>query len=342
MKKAESQAPDFIFGQSRAFALTDSSVNPDAIKYLDNVRQEALRTNAMSIKNQMNLQKRTRHKSSMYDDEDEEATKRHAVPLFLMRLQNNADLWVKWFNSMKSAVLANAYEFTGYDDETLDLLLFYLRNYLKDIPRKTSKVENIIDVLDQYSFPEKPEDREQKLEIDEEWAKYTLIRLEKVNIKSFEDVKKIIAESDAHELNGYSQWFKYIINNEPRHTMFCRKITSTQLWVLFKYMSNTWIKEIYKEGSNCHRLQDWLLYLLIHTPEKLTAEYTSMLRDLGKKCRELLQKKPAQARNDNRITLPMEMRELDLEMPSAMESATMIELTICVIALDFGQKDLIV
>lgn len=57
MKRGESQAPDAIFGQSRAFALSDSSVNPDVIEYLKSVRQEALRTNAISIKNHMNLQR---------------------------------------------------------------------------------------------------------------------------------------------------------------------------------------------------------------------------------------------------------------------------------------------
>ncbi|EJS41342.1 brr1p [Saccharomyces arboricola H-6] len=341
MKKGDSQAPDAIFGQSRAFALSDSSVNPDVIKYLGNVRQEALRTNAISIKNQMALQKRTRHKSSMYDDEDEETTKNHVVPPFLTRLHDNGELWVRWFNSVRSVVLTNAYEFEGYDDETLDLLLFYLKNYLGEMPCKSSKVLKIISVLDQYTFPEKIKDKDQELEIDEEWARDILVGLEKININSFEDVKKVITEADTHELNGYNQWYKYIVSNEPLHTMFCGKITSKQLWVLVKYMSNTWVKEIYKRGTNYRRLQDWLFYLLLHTPEKLTAEYTSTLRDLGKKCRELIQKKPVQVCNDDKVILPMEVKKLDLEIPSAMENLTIFELAICVIAFNYGQKDLL-
>ncbi|CAI4054890.1 hypothetical protein SUVZ_16G3350 [Saccharomyces uvarum] len=342
MKKGESQAPDAVFGQSRAFALSDSSVNPDVIKYLNDVREQALRTNAISISSQVNLQKRTRHKSSMYDDEDEEVTKKRVVSPPLIRLQKNTDMLVKWFNSVKYVVLTNAYEFTGYDDETLNLLLFCLMNYLKDVPCKSSKVEKIINILTEHTFPEQEENKEQKLEIDEEWVKTVLVRLEKTNINSYEDIKRIIAEGDTHTLSGYNQWFRYIIGNDPRHTMFCEKITSKELWVLMKFMSNTWIKEIYKKGTNHRRLQDWLFYLLIHTPERLTAEYTSTLRDLGKKCRELILKKPVQACDDDKIILPMEMKELDVTIPSALENMTIIELATCIIAVNYGQKDLTV
>ncbi|CAI1775133.1 hypothetical protein SEUBUCD646_0P03320 [Saccharomyces eubayanus] len=341
MKKGESQAPDAIFGQSRAFALSDSSVNPDVIRYLNDVREQALRTNAISISSQVNLQKRTRHKSSMYDDEDEEVTNKRIVSPPLIRLQKNADMLVKWFNSAKYVVLNNAYEFTGYDDETLNHLLFCLMNYLKDVPCKNSKVEKIINVLNEHTFPENEENTEQKLEFDEEWAKSILVRLGKANINNYEDIKRIIAEGDTHTLSGYNQWFKYIIGNDPRHTMFCEKITSKELWVLMKFMSNTWIKEIYKKGTNHRRFQDWLFYLLIHTSERLTAEYTSTLRDLGKKCRELILKKPVQAHNDDKITLPMEMKELDVTVPPALENMAIIELAICIIAVNYGQKDLL-
>ncbi|CAI4846163.1 BBM_1a_G0055460.mRNA.1.CDS.1 [Saccharomyces cerevisiae] len=340
MKRGESQAPDAIFGQSRAFALSDSSVNPDVIEYLKSVRQEALRTNAISIKNHMNLQKRTRHKSSMYDDEDEGALKRHAISPSLIRLQRNVEIWVRWFNSVKATVLTNAYEFTGYEDETLDLLLLFLKNYLEDMPSKCTTVEKIISVLNQHSFPEKSEEKEENLQIDEEWAKNILVRLEKTKIDSVEDVKKVITEGDKHELVGYNQWFQYLINNEPQHTTFHEKITSKQLWVLIKYMSNTWIKEIHKKGRHYRRLQDWLFYILVHTPERVTAEYTSILRDLGKKCLELIQKKPVEA-HENKITLPKEMAELNVEIPAAVENMTITELTVSVIAVNYGQKDLI-
>ncbi|QHS76780.1 Brr1p [Saccharomyces paradoxus] len=340
MKRGDSQSPDAIFGQSRAFALSDSSVNPDVIEYLKSVRQEALRTNAISVKNQMNLQKRARHKSSMYDDEDEGAIKRHVISPSLIRLQKNADIWVSWFNSVKATVLTNAYEFTGYDDETLNLLLLFLKNYLKDMPSKSTTVEEIINVLNQYSFPDKTEQKEENFEIDEEWAKNILVRLEKIKIGSVEDVKKAIIEGDKHELIGYNQWFQYIINNEPQHTTFHGKITSKQLWVLVRYMSNTWIKEIYKKGRHYRRLQDWLFYILVHTPERLTAEYTSILRDLGKKCLELIQKKPIEA-HENKITLPKEMTELNVEIPSTVENMTITELTVSVVAVNYGQRDLI-
>lgn len=162
----------------------------------------------------------------------------------------------------------------------------------------------------------------------------------KTKIDSVEDVKKVITEGDQHELVGYNQWFQYLINNEPQHTTFHGKITSKQLWVLIKYMSNTWIKEIHKKGRHYRRLQDWLFYILVHTPERVTAEYTSILRDLGKKCLELIQKKPVEA-HENKITLPKEMAELNVEIPAAVENMTITELTVSVIAVNYGQKDLI-
>ena len=61
---------------------------------------------------------------------------------------------------MKATVLTNAYEFTGYDDETLNLLLLFLKNYLEDMPSKCTTVEKIISVLNQHSFPEKAEEKE--------------------------------------------------------------------------------------------------------------------------------------------------------------------------------------
>lgn len=276
----------------------------------------------------------------MYDDEDEGALKRHAISPSLIRLQRNVEIWVRWFNSVKATVLTNAYEFTGYEDETLDLLLLFLKNYLEDMPSKCTTVEKIISVLNQHSFPEKAEEKEENLQIDEEWAKNILVRLEKTKIDSVEDVKKVITEGDKHELVGYNQWFQYLINNEPQHTTFHEKITSKQLWVLIKYMSNTWIKEIHKKGRHYRRLQDWLFYILVHTPERVTAEYTSILRDLGKKCLELIQKKPVEA-HENKITLPKEMAELNVEIPAAVENMTITELTVSVIAVNYGQKDLI-
>ena len=150
----------------------------------------------------------------------------------------------------KRQVLTSAYEFTGYDDKTLDLLLVYLKNYLKDIPSKSTTVEKIMNILNQNFFPAELEQQDNEFEIDEEWVQDILMKLAKTSFNSVEDIKNIITEGDKHELSGYNQWFKYIINNEPRHATFCDKIKFKQLWVLVKYMSNTWIKEIYKKGKH--------------------------------------------------------------------------------------------
>ncbi|QLG70299.1 hypothetical protein HG535_0A02370 [Zygotorulaspora mrakii] len=336
---------DSAFGQSRAFSLNDKLVNPEAVRYLSNVRQEALRTN-VSKKKQY-----TKYKASLYDDEEEETSK-------VVVLNNNPppsevfadfrlrmDKWLEWFIDTKQIVNENSDVFQGYDGTTMDLLLLYLRRYLSGLPEQKGIVLHLLSILKEA--PNIKEDS--SLEIDEQWAISTVKKLKNKKIKSIDDIKINIQELNREIPVGFKQWYQYLQEHEPTHTAFTSTINARNIWILVQYMNQEWLKDMMKckRPPQSIRLSNWLLYILYHLPVNLTAESVSSIRELGKKCRKVIEEDAVKAASEEakikipalQINLPSEMANLGIS--SAPCDLNIVGLTLAVIASIYRQRDLV-
>lgn len=341
MANKESQAPDSVFGQSRAFALTDPLVDPAVVAYLSTVRQEALRTSTISPVTMMSL-KLPKHNADMYDDVQESSllTKPPRIPAFpekLLAFQRNMDNWIQWFKHSKETIWHNGYIFEGYNTSTLDLLLHYLKKYLEAKKEKKGLIVHLLNILKDH--PEINEDSE--FLMDEDWLEATLNKLKTKKIKNLNDIKNIIGEGHKLVPNGFKQWYQYITENEPSHSIFKTVVNDRNIWVLVQFYSKEWIKDIYnnKKRQQVVRFSQWLLYIIIHLPTNLTADYISILRTLGKKCQKNVNDiAHASDHLTETIVLTDEMKLLGIQEPPGNPS--ILELALSVISEFYGQRDL--
>ncbi|EDO14996.1 hypothetical protein Kpol_376p9 [Vanderwaltozyma polyspora DSM 70294] len=336
----ETQATDSIFGQNRAFALSDSLVNPDVITYLNQVREEAIHTSAISVpksrlvSNSVEL----KHMAEMYDDDQVELIETGPETTSETLVITNSVELSDWFQFVRKQIWEEGYIFEGYDDETLNLLLTYLKRYLQALKEKRGIVVHLLNILANLTEITSNHDDEE-YNIDVEWCETILKKLSKTKVRNLQELQHFVRSSYKYTPMGFKQWYQYIEQNEPSHSIFKNIVNETSIWVLVQYFSKEWTKDIasYKRPKIADRMGQWLFYVLLHLPTKLTAEYTSELRNLGKKCQKLLSK--GSKSPNHKLSLTGELKDITIE--DIPEFADPLALTLAVIAEFYGQRDLI-
>ncbi|CCE65729.1 hypothetical protein TPHA_0M01540 [Tetrapisispora phaffii CBS 4417] len=364
MSDKSSQRIDPVFGQSRAFALNDPLVNPDILKYLEGVKEEAIRSTFETYSEKKPRNDEVKHIASMYDDDGDSYNsevkyagtevykqelrfpERHSYltkyPESLIKFQRNMPKWVKWFKRCKIELRDTGYVFEGYDNSTMELILYHLQEYL-NIKRKKGFPLHLFNILKDVTNDVEEKD---KMTIDSEWLETIFNVLKSRRLKGIADVIAVISEMHSFTPMGFKQWYAYIIKNEPSHSIFVNIINNRNMWILLQYMTKTWVKTINlnKKPTESKRLSQWLIYMLLHLPEHLTAEYISELRSLAKKCRDIILTNITdtnEATKESNV-LPYYTQEL-IDMGLAFGddgTPTIIELTLSVVSEIYGQRDL--
>ncbi|QLL31369.1 hypothetical protein HG536_0B02320 [Torulaspora globosa] len=345
MNRKDDQSADSVFGQTPAFSLTDPGVDPAVIEYLSCVRQEALRTNVIK------RSELKRHTADIYDDDDEVIVKKPKahkdLPVRLKYVDSHLLVGVQWFETVKRAVLDSRTVYQNHTEESLNLLLHFLREYLSGKLEGDGQASHILDVLQE--LPPKVGDGNDDYELDEEWAESVVKKLRTKHINSITDIKAVIGEVNSSKPIGFKQWYQYLQRTEPTQSAFNATIDGRNIWVLVQYMAQEWIKNISKgkKPAQASRFSNWLLYILFNIPDKLTAEYISNLRSLGKKCRRAIRESQEGRGTQSldrktpsiKAICPRELTELDV--PSPPEDLDVVQLALSVIAVIYGQRDLI-
>lgn len=323
---SETQSLDPTFGQTKAFAVADPLVNPDAIAYLNSVREEALRTTALSTERSSQTNEKRVDKGALYDEEPV------LSPEFL-RFTKLQDTWHDWFLKLKSNIGTEGYRSSGYDEKSLDLLVAYFKKYIETKDKEEDPT--IAALLSALRDVPHPEDDDESLTIDEEWAEKLLHRLQakKAQLpKDSTDLKKLMTEPDELPRN-FNAWYYYITNNDPSF-LTLERMSPGQVVKLASYMAQ-WIAEVTK-NKNEKRITQWLLFILLYLPDRLPAQEISMVRLLGKKARAMKLKsvKEKEPLHDLEL-IPVIFNG---EKPG---SFSVVDLTLVVVGLTYGQRDLL-
>ncbi|CCD22680.1 Brr1p NDAI_0A05250 [Naumovozyma dairenensis CBS 421] len=350
----EKQTINPIFGQAPAFAINDSLVDPQVVAYLRDVRQEALRTTVTRIPEQKKVKPIVT--ASMYDDDEKiadntplrsryesDVTQMSATmsvfPDKLIQFRQNMEQCIEWFKTARNSLIQNGYR---YDDTTLNLLVYYFKKYLEERNDQDDYVKHLAEVL-QHHFVENEDD---SLIIDNEWAERTLAKIREGEVRTIDDIKKFIS-GNSYEPYGFSQWYEYLLTTEPTHSCFCSVINGRNIWILVQYYQQGLLEKIYSNDQNSDRLNVWLLYILFHLPNNITANSTSLLRDLGKKCQNIILRNVSNAGgpepsdvNSGLLVFTNELNNLSIPQPPEYPF-TIVDLTLIVISELYGQKDLI-
>lgn len=359
---------DPLFGQSKVFSTEDSNVNPDVIAYLASVRNEALTTSAISMSavKQPGIHVNVRHEASIYDDESEPIIKKargtvevtntfqNALPDNLVNFTERITPVMEWFEQLRNDINLQPSNLNyHYDDLSIDLLLFNIKQILET---KNTQTENkgvslhLMNILRDWA-PKGDLPSDDEFEIDEEWIEKLLLKLECVKIPTIDFLKSFITGDYSYsEPRGFKAWNQFLLNNEPCKDMFATMINSNNIWLLVKYMAQIWITQISAKQS--HNLTLWLLYILIFLPSSVVANNTSTLRDLGKKCRDIISEFYCEEKKENngeeKILNPLAILPSELEVEfkqfvckPILPETSLVELTLYIIATKYGQLDLL-
>ncbi|CAL9730283.1 pre-mRNA-splicing factor Brr1p [Monosporozyma unispora] len=362
---------DPLFGQSKVFSTEDANVNPDVIAYLNSVRNEALTTSAISMSaiKEPEIDLNVRHDASMYDDDCEPTTKKireslegtsivpNAFPDNLINFHQRLIPVMEWFELLKRDIKLQQSNFNyHYDKISLDLLLWNIKQVLdaRNLTNENKGVSlHIMNLLKDWT-PSVQLPKVNDFEIDEEWVETLLLKLKCVKIPNITFLKSFITGDYSFcEPRGFRAWNQFLLNNEPCKDMFMSMINSNNIWLLVKYMAQTWINQI--SSNESHKLTLWLLYLLMHLPHSVVANNTSTLRDLGKKCREIIseyywkqQKEEKEEVEGEEPVVPLAIlpEHLQLEYKQFIckpppPETSLLELTLYIIATRYGQLDLL-
>ena len=346
-KEALSSAIDPVFGQAKAFNINDPEVNPLVKSYLSEVRNEALHTNAIS--HQIGQVSKNTFDANIYDDEDDSTSipsdtkvKSDQTTEYLYSIEN----WYKWFENISDIIWHGCYVFEGYDDESISHLTQLLRFYLQrkiDENRASSFDRHLVNIFRDQLKCSDPDPVNGTLEIDEDWAENLLKTMRNSKIKDLNTVKYCIRTDYKRAPHGLKPWAKYVTSNQPTHTAFINMIDSSNLWTLVMYMTQIWLKEIYTFGKNLERkkmLSQWLLYILLHIPTRLTAEQMSNIRSLAKQAREILNRRVnSNIFGTTNIVIPDELHEHNC--PPCPPNLDIASLILAVVTRKYGQHDIL-
>lgn len=325
---------DPVFGQNKAFSLLDDNVNPKVLSYLSKVRHEALHTNVIMISSLISQTKTKRHGPEMYDENSSfDPAKRTKIEDKINALEGRIVEAHEWLSMCRHEMETHAEVFQGYDQKTLDILLDHLRDYISNNTKGSEELRRLLKALDVTNLEEK-----QRYSIDEKWASDTISMLSERKLNSIQDVKDIISRMHTTVPRGQSKWLEFVLSTEPRHTLFVNIVTSPRIWILVKNLAYNWLQDLTKDSRNVESLTQWLLYTVLHLPERLTADHISVVRDLGKACVRLKTSEFVPCIADG---LPTELEELKIEVPEFLGKLTAIDLSIIAIAQQYGQKDLL-
>lgn len=380
--KPHSRHIDSAFGQAPAFGLDDATVNPLVIQYLKSVRTEALTTNATQSRTALPTVT-VKHKASIYDDDgydendlnvlnsknpeekphgdelityistSDKVENQHnlvkvKLPERLNYFNDNIESLMKWFESANISLKENAISTQDYTDDVLNLLLFYLKEFLENnIPNKKGISIHLVNLLKDHYVSEKIR-KENAWIIDEEWVKPTLERLSAVRVRNIDDIKKSLTGNYySVKPKNYNQWSAFLKDNEPNNSMFVTMMNQDDIWTIFKFMKQNWLKVIIKNPGSSKKMSMWLLYIMLYLPTTLSAGQVSTLRDFAKKCQKpyleklvpLLSQEPIQKEAIPWIINTTELKMLHVEQ--LPKDFTILELVLVIVSQKFGQKDLI-
>ncbi|AGO12924.1 AaceriADL325Cp [[Ashbya] aceris (nom. inval.)] len=312
---------DPIFGQCQVFDCSAAEVNPEVIKYLANVRKEALHT-VGAVPSAGNFRKRKIEIN--YDDE--EVVKRPSESEKGIELPFAMDEVIAWFNQVKEDAVSEHEAFEGYDEDTLNTLLAGIRDYISRMPSRDDSTNNLLKLLEGVE----PVAVNETLELDEKWAEKLLARLSRRTFTTLENLK-IRLNTPLPIPTRAKAWKVHIPINEPSHEFFHR-MSSTQLFDLLRYLTDNIVEQYHT--SSAMDYGQWLVYLLLHLPRQLTANEISEVRSLSKNVRSLV--------------LDPEILKLPMVLPSEIEQVSSVprgvnplHLTLAVVAVVYGQRDLL-
>ncbi|AAS51595.1 ADL325Cp [Eremothecium gossypii ATCC 10895] len=312
---------DPVFGQCQVFDCSAAEVNPEVVKYLAHVRDEALHTVGV-VPSASNLRKRKIEIS--YDDE--EVVKRPSEGEKAIELPFDMDEVISWFDQVKEDALSEREAFEGYDEETLNTLLVGIRDYISRMSSRDESTNNLIKLLEGVQ----PVVTNEALELDEKWAAKLVARLGRRKFTTLDNLK-LRLNTQLPIPTRAKAWKIHIPINEPSHEFFHR-MNSTQLFDLLRYLTDN-IVEHYQTDSATDYGQ-WLVYLLLHLPRQLTANEISEVRGLSKKVRALI--------------IDHEILKLPMLLPSEIEDVSPIprgvnplHLALAVVAVIYGQRDIL-
>ncbi|CUS23864.1 LAQU0S12e01750g1_1 [Lachancea quebecensis] len=325
----ETQGMDPLFGQSRAFALEGAMVNPEVRNYLKNVRTQALSTLGADPGTSSRKEPRRVSNNDMYDEGP-------VVHQDLLRFDKQKSQWLAWFEDLKTSVQSFDPQTESYEPETLDLLLFFFKQYLQKLKDATSgqdeSLNKILDVLEEHKAPTE----DTSLDIDEEWANNLLAQL-KTNkqrkVETVSDLKRFITEPAALPKN-FNAWHYFVTKTDPSCTLL-RNMPPEEVFRIASYFVQ-WLADIPK-GKNATRLSSWAVYVLVFLQDQLPAQEVSVLRDLGKKARHLKLRSLSSGNALPKIQAPYDITGAK-DCPSALSA---LDLTLVVVACKYGQLDLI-
>ncbi|SCU94268.1 LANO_0E06238g1_1 [Lachancea nothofagi CBS 11611] len=331
----ETQTIDPFFGQSRAFALEGCLVNPKVRSYLNLVRNQALSTLGVDPSTTRKEQSKYK-KSSLYDEEP-------VINQNLAQFDKNCQRWLDWFRELKLQSRENEYGTQEYSSQMLDLLMFYFKSFLQT--RKTegdsgfegdSNLNRILILLQNHEV--KLDAQDPALEIDKNWALNLADQLKAKrasNIESLDDLRQFIS-IPAPLPQNFNAWHYFITRTEPTQNLMLR-MSADQIFRLASYLIQ-WLGDIPK-GKHAEKLSQWTLYVLLNLENHLPAQEVSVLRDLGKKARQLKLKGIETTPKEEPFYLQVPS---DFSSPQTrIEPLSAIDLTIVVVAVEYGQRDLV-
>lgn len=263
----------------------------------------------------------------------------------------SAETWIRWFRDSKLKILQEAFTTQDYDDDTLNLLIYYLKIYLTKSKTGNRGIEGHLQNLLKDHIVNNEILAQNKWTIDEEWVIPTLSRLGSVRIRNINDIKMCLkGEFSNQKPKNYEQWTKYIRENEPTSSMFITMLKQDDIWIILKFMKQNWLKAFMKRPEQSSRTAMWLLYSLFYLSENLNSTQISTLRDFARRCQSLYLEKFVPNYSDDperqgyfkrlSIILPDEMKVLGIKYPQ--EPVIILEVVLVVVAQIFGQRDLLV
>ncbi|AMD18754.1 HBL148Wp [Eremothecium sinecaudum] len=323
-----SGAVDPIFGQSKVFDCSDEAVNPLAVQYLQNVRNEALCIHAVGARNLRTKGPKTN--ISYSDDEIEDNNKPKSVGFGEgdpISLPFDMDETMKWFDRLQESSQEPQEPFEGYTEETLDLLLYSLKQYISETAQDSDPgVCKLAKILEEVE----PVQNNTSFELDAAWAGKLIARLKRRTFTSLENLKLKI-NSQLPVPTRSQAWKIHISLNEPTNEFF-QRMSHDQLLQLLTYMVERFEDQIFSEVATEHA--QWLLYLLLHLPRRLAANHVSQVRSLAKVARKLIQNNSSDLQP---LVMPLELTEDSPPSPGT----TICHLTLTVAAIVYGQRDLL-
>lgn len=335
---SEDESLDSTFGQQRAFNLEDPLVDPNVVSYLQDVRTQALTTNAISTRGRSFS---PRHSADLYDDEPPSKE----IPESLLDINRNFSFWMEWFNSARDIILEEAKTSQEDEEDSLELVLHYLKNYLQDQKNLKGKSVHILNILRSLEPISKDEGYDDELEVDPNWVQSMMTKFEAQKVNNLDDLKKCAKPEDQIPPKGFKEWYRFLQAHEPAHAYFTGKIINSEtIWILVQYLSHDWIKDIHKQKKfpRAQRFSAWLLYILFHLPINITAEYVSNLRELGKRCQKLIiaDAKIPEAKKHVLVKDCESSEMAELGTPLSPRGLDILRLTLVVIAVVYRQSDL--